>query len=284
MKKSILSIIMLISLVSCSSTNTDNSKLKIACSFAPIYDLAYRIAGDNAEIINICGNNEPHDFSPNDASIVASVEKCDVLLGYDNHVDEWAKKLNADKFYNITTSVNFENDDPHAWLSIKESKTMLKTVYEKIVELDKDNKDVYLANYSKALAEFDELDAKYTSGLASCKDKYLVTSHAAFYYLARDYNLNQLGLKDVAGHEPTSADFKKVINTIKENNVSTIFVEELDETSSVQTVIDELAKEDYSVTLKELSTYEAISQEDYFKGFDYISVMEENLNTLKESL
>lgn len=284
MKKTILGIAMMLTLISCSSLNTDDNKLKIACSFAPIYDLAYRIAGDKADITNICGNNEPHDFSPNSSEILAKVEKCNVLFGYGNHVDEWASKLNSSKFYNITTSISFENDDPHAWLSIKESKTMLKTVYDKIVELDPSNSDTYLSNYTKAVAEFDALDAKYTSELASFQGKYLVTSHEAFHYLARDYGLNQLGLKSIANHEPTSADFQNTINTIKENNVSTIFVEELDETDSIQTVIDELAKDGYLVTLKELSTYEAVSEEDYASGSNYLSVMEENLNTLKESL
>ena len=140
MKKGFLSLIALLSIVSCGN-NTNNDKLSIACSFAPVYDLAYRIAGDKATITNICGNNEPHEFSPSTAKEVAIAERCDVLFGYGHSIDSWAKKLNTDKYFEITTSNEFENDDPHAWLSLKESLKMLKVVYEKIVELDSSNKD-----------------------------------------------------------------------------------------------------------------------------------------------
>ena len=36
-----------------------------------------------------------------------------------------------------------------------------------------------------------KLDEEYTSNLALCKQKELVTSHEAFAYLARDYGLIQ---------------------------------------------------------------------------------------------
>jgi zinc transport system substrate-binding protein len=283
MKKGFLSLIALLSIVSCGN-NANNDKLSIACSFAPVYDLAYRIAGDKATITNICGNNEPHEFSPSTAKEVAIAERCDVLFGYGHSIDSWAKKLNTDKYFEITTSNEFENDDPHAWLSLKESLKMLKVVYEKIVELDSSNKDYYLENYTKAVNEFNALDTKYTEALSSITtSKYIVTSHEAFYYLARDYSFKQVGIADIADHEPTSSRIQQVINIIKENSIKTIYVEELDSVGNVQTIVDELKKDNYEVSLKVLKSYEAVSEEEYANGETYLKVMEDNLTELKNN-
>ena len=264
--------------------------LKIATTFAPVYDYVKRIVKDSAEVITIVGDNEPHDFSPNDAKAAAFTEKCDALFAYGHHMDEWAEKMNKDKYFDITGGVEFiksgNEDDPHAWLSINNSKKMMKNILDKLVAVAPEKIDEFTKNYEDAVKDFDAVDASYKEALDASKlaSNYIVTSHEAFAYIAKDYGLTQYGIGDIADHEPSSEDIVSTCNVIKEHNVRYIFLEELDEPGFVDTVIAELAKENYTVNYEVISAYEGVSEEDYADGGTYLDAFNDNLEILKKCL
>jgi|GEM_PF-4124383 len=272
---------------SCSSPSSDKN-LKIATTFAPVYDFAKRIAGDKAEILTIVGDNEPNDFSPNSPKISAFCEKADLLLAYGHGMDPYAEAMNEDAYRLVTDGVNFIEtecgEDPHAWLGIKEAEKMLKNTCDAIASADPENRDFYVSNCQNALGEF---EAVYAEGKELLKDdigKAIVTSHDAFAYFASDYGLTQYSISDIADHEVSATRIDTVIQYIKANNLHTIFVEELDSVGYVAQIKSELEKENYAVELKELSAYESVSEEEYPDGNDYLSVYKEDLKELSECL
>lgn len=272
---------------SCADTEEDG-KLKIATTFAPVYDFAKRIAGDKADIITIVGDNEPHDFSPNSARTVAFCEKADLLLAYGHGMDLYAKSLNGEKYREITEGVSFMEtggeEDPHAYLGIKQAETMLKDTYGFVSEADPGNGAYYKANYERAVSEFEEALAEGKELLKDDEGKSVVTSHEAFAYFVKDYGLTQFGVSDIADHEVSAPRLNEVITYIKTNSIRTVFVEELDSPGYVEQVQNELLKENYEIELKELSAYESVSEEEYPDGRDYLSVYRENLKELAECL
>ncbi len=280
-----LSAIAACALASCGSAKSD--KIQIAATFAPIYDYAVRIAGDKAEIINVVGEYEPHDFSLNSSKAMSFIEKADLLLAYGHNIDQWASELNKDAYRLVTTGVEFmmkgEVEDPHAWLSIKRAKTMLQNVADALISVDEANKDYYEANLEKALEDYDKLDASYTETLVGkMSSPYLVTSHEAFGYLASDYGLTQIGINDIADHEPSASRIAEVVDFIEEHEVKCIFLEELDSAGNVETIKSELAERGYTVSYDVLSAYECSSESGYAEGGDFLSVMNANLETIAE--
>ncbi len=275
MKKQFLALCLPLLLTACGQSSSQSGLLLLA-SFAPVYDYVRYIALDDAEIINIVGENEPHEFSPNDPKISAKAERCDALFTFGHHMDEWASSLNADKISPVTEGVNFVGEDPHAWLSLNEGKTMLKNVYDKLVALDPSHANQYKTNYESALERFDAANTSIASTLADQEGKTIVTSHEAFAYFCADYGLTQKGIADIADHEPSAKELQDIIALMKEKDIHVIYVEELDEVGYCETIKEELAKEGFSVTFATLDAHEGEDVSKFSTGGDLLSVLEEN--------
>ena len=287
MKFKYLPFIPILLVSSCSSINDDS--FKISCSFAPIYDFVKNIVGDKAEVRCIVGNNEPHDFSLNDMRKREFIEKSDIFFTYGAGVDVWADNLLAKDNYEITKDVNLLSHDgsidPHAWLSINYVKEFMISITNKIIEKDDINSEYYTSNLQKTLQNLNifDLECKKIFSESNLKSRIIVTSHEAFYYFCNDYNLVQKGIKNIANHEPSTKELNEIIAYIKNNDIHTIFVESLDETEYVNTVVNELKRNNYEINLATLDAYETVTESTYVSR-TYLDVMYENLNTLKENL
>ena len=77
-------------------------------------------------------------------------------------------------------------------------------------------------------AELEALDEEFSRGLADCERRELVTSHEAFGYLAERYGLEQIavtGLSPEAEVDP--GRLEDVVDAVRENGATTVFVEPL---------------------------------------------------------
>lgn len=272
----------------------------IATTTGAMYDFTKRIVGDQMEVITILGENEAHGFEPNSPQIAAKTESARLLVAYGQNIDSYAKNMIAkDKYFEATSNVTFFNAkdsngedtstiDPHAWLSIKDAERMMESIKDIIIEVDPDNETIYNTNYQVALSEFQNLDLEYESALnqSSIKTNIFVTSHEAFAYLARDYNLHQYGMADIANNEPTSVQIANVVEYIHENDIHYICLEELDNPGFVDTVISELISRypGYEMETLELKAFEGVDVDEWDDDDNYIAVMKENLTQLAKAL
>ena len=166
-------------------------------------------------------------------------------------------------------------EDPHAWLSLKDAKIEVKNIKDALVKADPANKDYYEKNYTEYVGKLDAMIKKYEEQFAKAPHKNFVTGHAAFAYLSRDFGLEQNSVEDVfAEGEPNAAQLAKLIEYVKENNITTIFAEEMASPEVSKT----LAKE---VGAKVETIYTIESKED---DKTYLQRMDENLAKIAESL
>ena len=171
-------------------------------------------------------------------------------------------------------------NDPHLWLSPKRALAQAEAIYEGLIAADPSHKDDYQKNYDALKSELSELDASYTEELSKLSHKSIVTSHTAFAYLANDYGLKQLGLAGVNGDvEPSPKDMARIVDFVKDNNVSAIFTEEL-----VSPKVAEAVSKETGAKLDTLFTIEAYTEDMKNNNDDYISLLKKNLETLKKDL
>ncbi len=303
--KRILSLILTASILgACSaapttSTPTTASKQGglIYTTFYPVYDLTKRIVGDKMEVkMLIKANEEPHSFELK-AIDRAALHDADLIVyngaNMENFIPDLRASLKDDKkFLNLSQGLTLlENksdlDDgehnsvnPHTWLSVKNAMEQLYTIYERMAVIDPANEKYYKTNLDKSLAEFSELDKKFTEtiGKISKKEKYFVVSHAAFNYLAKDYGLKQVAVTGISPEdEPTAAQLKKIADFVKSNGIKTI----LFEGKTTPKVAETLARETGTKT-DTIYTLENLTEEEAKMG--YIHLMEHNLQTLAKVL
>ena len=130
------------------------------------------------------------------------------------------------------------------------------------------------------VARLDALDGEYRRGLARCARREIVTSHAAFGYLAARYGLVQVplvGLQPEA--EPGPRDVERLVDEVRATGATTVFSEPL----ASPALADAVARE-AGVATAVLDPLEGLTAAETDAGDDYFSVMEKNLGVLRTAL
>ncbi|MBI5123662.1 zinc ABC transporter substrate-binding protein [Candidatus Roizmanbacteria bacterium] len=270
-----------------------NNKLQVTTSFYPLYFFASEIGGDKANVKNITPvGAEPHDYEPTTQDI-ARIEKSSLLI-LNGGVEAWGDKIKENlKDSNakiisasdnlLTKELTEEGKtikDPHVWLDPILAKKEVTQITDGYIKTDPTNAIYYQTNQTQLNAKLDKLDIEFKTGLATCKQKNIITSHAAFGYLAARYGLNQVAVSGVSPDaEPSSQNLANVAKFAKENNVKYIFFESLVSPKLSETI----AREVGAKTLV-LDPLEGISDDDMKQGKNYFTVMKNNLKNLQKAL
>jgi zinc transport system substrate-binding protein len=295
----LLAIIVLVALTAIillkqSSRPLDQSfgKIKVVTSFYPLFFFASQIGQDKADVFNITpAGAEPHDYEPT-AQEVARIENSQLLI-LNGGVEAWGDKIKADlKAKNIPIIQAGEGlvnkdvkegsalADPHVWLDPKLAKIEAQKIVDAFITIDPQNKEYYLKNSQNLNQQLDSLDGLFRQGLAACKKQDIVTSHAAFGYLATAYGFHQIAISGLSPDaEPSTQKLAEVADFVKKNSIKYIFFESLVSPKFSDTI----AQETGAQTLV-LDPLEGIPDNELAKGSTYLSVMKNNLANLQIAL
>ena len=90
------------------------------------------------------------------------------------------------------------------------------------------------------VADLQVLDQEFRHGLRDCKRHEIVTSHAAFGYLAAAYGLEQLSITGLSPEtEPTPRELEATVDRVKRSGATTVFFETLLSPKLAETVARE---------------------------------------------
>jgi len=125
-----------------------------------------------------------------------------------------------------------------------------------------------------------DLHGDYARGLADCARREIVTSHAAFGYLAERYGLEQIAISGLSPEaEPTPGELEHVVAEVSEHGATTVFFETLVSPRLAETVARETGAETAA-----LDPLEGLTENEVERGADYFSVMRDNLKMLRKAL
>lgn len=299
-------------LAACGGTNQKDSKkneLTIVTTFYPMYEFTKEVVGNEGNVkLLIPSGTEPHDFEPS-AKQQAEIADADVFVynspDMEFFVDSLKDSVDTNKTLMIEAakgidrlkSAEEDHDhdheheeasseshsheyDPHIWLdpvlAIKEVKTIASELGKKYP----DKKSTFDKNADAYIKKLENLNQKYTDALKDAKNRTFVTQHAAFAYLANQYDLHQQAIAGVTpDQEPTPSRLAELKDFVNKNKIKVIYFEE----NASSKVAETLSKET-GVKLEVLNPLESLTSEQIKAGENYISVMEENLKALKESI
>ncbi|MBC2360867.1 zinc ABC transporter substrate-binding protein [Listeria welshimeri] len=282
----------------------NEDKLKIVTTFYPMYDFTKNVAGDKASIeMLIDAGTEPHDYEPS-AKDIAKIEAADVFVYNSEDMETWvpsvlksldSKKLtviNASKGIQLVEGTEEEGHDhdheeahhhehdPHVWLSPVLAQQEVANIQNGLTKADKTNADTYEKNAANYNDKLKALDGKFKTAFEGAKKRDFVTQHAAFQYLAKEYNLQQVAIAGLSpDQEPSPARLAELQKYVKDNNISTIYFEEVASPKVAETLANETGAK-----LEVLSPIEGITDKEQKKGMDYIAYMEQNLKALQKTI
>ncbi|MBI5223300.1 zinc ABC transporter substrate-binding protein [Candidatus Micrarchaeota archaeon] len=230
------------------STSSDG-KLLFVASFYPIEQIVSGVAGERAVVYSLVpAGTEPHDYEPTSADVrkLSAADAYFALGSGFSAFEEQAKNAlsgqtpSFDLSTNITHLTTNGKIDPHIWVSPRLMKQMTEVVYLDLIHIDPTNAQSYRANADGFEAKLDQLDSDFATGLSHCNKSIILTSHAAFGYLALDYNLTQVGVSGLDPEsEPTPSQIRELIDLTRQHNMKYLFYEELVDPRVSQTIANE---------------------------------------------
>ncbi|MBQ8983096.1 MAG: zinc ABC transporter substrate-binding protein [Lachnospiraceae bacterium] len=175
--------------------------------------------------------------------------------------------------------------DEHVWLSLRNAETIVRAIADAIVELDEENASVYQANAEGYIKQLQALDAEYQEAVNNgTKNTILFGDRFPFRYLTDDYHINYYAAF-VGCSAETEASFETVVflaDKIDELNLHTVLTIEGTDHRIAETIIENTKSKDQVVL--SLNSMQGTTSEDVEEGATYLSIMEENLEVLKEAL
>lgn len=118
--------------------------------------------------------------------------------------------------------------DPHLWQNVRNAKAYVQLIRDALISIDPEGRAEYSANARSYIAELDQLDAYVAEQLHQIpvNQRYLITTHDAYAYLAKAYDVKIAGfITPNPAIEPSMAERKKLDETIRNLKVKAVFLE-----------------------------------------------------------
>jgi zinc transport system substrate-binding protein len=269
-------------------------RVSVVASFYPLSFVAERLGGECVSVTNLTpAGVEPHDLELT-PDAVGSIATADVVLylggGFQPAIEEAAADAEGrvvDVLAAVPT-VRAEGEeaegglavDPHVWLDPTRFSDIVTATADALGSADLPGSCGMSAATEDLRSDLGVLDEEFRSGLDGCDRDAIVTSHAAFGYLADAYGLRQEAIAGLEPEvEPTSTRMAEIVSLVRREGVTTIFTEELVSPDVAETLATEAG-----VRTAVLFTIEGLTQEEATSGDDYFSLMRENLDALRAAL
>lgn len=293
--------------ISDNQAKTENGKIEAIATFYPMYEFTKEVIGDEGNVsLLISAGTEPHDYEPS-AKDIAKISDADVFVYNSEEMETWVDQIeeNIDEkkttlieasdgidLLTATSDGHDEEDedhedhdhshdkDPHVWtdpvMAIKEVNEIKAELSEKYPA----KKAQFEKNAAAYIKKLTALDQEYQAAFSTAKNKTFVVQHAAFGYLAHQYGLTQESISGISpDQEPSASRLAELKHFVEEHGTKVIYFEE----NANSKVAETLAKET-GVKMSVLNPLESLTQKQMDDGETYISVMQQNLKALKESI
>jgi zinc transport system substrate-binding protein len=265
--------------------------LRVVAAFYPLAEAARQVGGARVDVVDLTpAGAEPHDLevTPKQVDQIASAGTVLVMgHGFQPSVEAAARNNDATTVVLDHLPIDASGHDvasgfdPHVWLDPVLMRRIVAVAGDALAHAEPGSQAAFDRNARPFDAQLVALDHEYATGLADCERRTIFTTHAAFGWLAKRYHLEQESLVGVSPEaEPTPDRIADLADRARRDGATTIFTEPLAPDEIAKT----LAHEAGGLRTASLDPLEALDRNEAAKGADYVSVMRDNLATLRAAL
>ena len=172
--------------------------------------------------------------------------------------------------------------DEHVWTSPVNAIKIVEQIKEELCEIDSENASDYEENAEAYVAQLKELDQEFQDVVDHSKRKLMIFGDRfPFRYFAEAYDLDYYAAFSgcASDTEPSAATMAFLINKVQDEKINTILKMELSN-ENIAKAIAEATNAD----VKEFYSCHNLTAEQFENGETYLSLMEKNVETLREVL
>lgn len=215
--------------------------LNVVTSFSVLGDMTRQVGGDAVNVTTLVGpDGDPHTFEPSPKES-ALLSKADVVVVNGLGLEGWIDRLvKASGFkgqlvvasQGVSTQTLEEDGrtvtDPHAWNNVANGVIYVHNITEGLAKADPQQASSLKARGATYAAELNQLDAWVKQRVSTIprEKRKVLTSHDAFGYFARAYQVDFLSPQGLSSEsEASAADVGALIKQIQADGVHTWFME-----------------------------------------------------------
>ena len=236
------------------------------------------ILGDMAKIEEIIEGMEDDDHEYDHGSEDADDHDHDHADDHD-HEDEVHPGKDDHKHVNETEL------DEHVWLSLRNAQLFCAEITGALSSLDANNAGEFRNNLGSLTDKLSALDKEYQAAVNAAANKTLLFGDRfPFRYLVDDYGISYYAAFAGCSAE-TEASFETIIflaEKLDELNLNNVMVTESADQTIARTVISNSKSKNQKILV--LDAMQSVTSSDVQNGTTYFSIMEKNLDVLKEAL
>lgn len=320
----ILIIFILFIFVGCNKNNEnsidkENNKLNIVTTIFPTYDFVREIGGENVDVnLLLKPGQESHSYEPTPKDII-NIQNSDLFIYVGGENDVWVdeilesmgdKKPETLKLLDITNTLEEEivegmedshsedehshdedehshsedehTIDEHVWTSPKNSILIVEEINKRLSQKDEVNAELYNLNAEKYIESLENLDNQFRNVVDNAKRNVLLFGDRfPFRYLVEEYGIEYYAAFSGCSTE-TEASPKTIaflINKVQEEEIPVVFTIEFSNGKIADTIVE-------ATNTKKmlLNSGHNLTKEQLESGVTYLSLMEENVEILREAL
>lgn len=273
-----------------STPQAQDSKISVFVSILPQADFVERIGGDRVSVSVLVGPGQNAAVYEPTPRQMAALSQTALFFRIGIHFENaWMKRIAQanpamkiiDTRLNVPMRVMEAHDhhdgeiespveesekpwinkDPHIWTSPKLVKIQARTICDALKALDSPHQEEYENHFSEFAKELDALDEEIRGLLKDVRERHFLVFHPSWGYFADEYGLKQTAI-EIEGKEPTARQLTELMQTAKEQQITTIFVQPQFDKRLANTIaqsiggqvieIDPLAK-DYVANLRDVA-------------------------------
>ena len=315
MKKSLLLLLTLLLVTACSPKQTGKdtpsehaatTKLSVYTTVYPLLYFTERIGGEYVDVNSIYppGADE-HTFDPTQKDMMALADS-DLFfyigLGLEGFVEKAEKTMKSQHVKMVPTAEGISHEqleeghdhhddesdeehehgmvDPHVWISPILSVELASSIKEALSKEMPAQKDEFEKNFQTLQHDLVALDTDYKDMASKTATKTFFVSHAAFGYLAHEYEFEQVAIAGLNSQsEPSQKELATLVKEAKEKDVRYILFEQNNSSKLTDVIRKEIGAE--SLLLHNLAV---LTTDDIKNNEDYFTLMKRNMTTLEKAL
>jgi len=289
----------------------ESGQLQIVVSVFPAYDFARAVAGDLADVTLLLPPGvESHSYEPTPADILA-VQNCDLFICLGGESDAWIETIlsaieptgavmrmvecvellpeaEADHDHDHGDAEHTHDHDlgqvtgmdEHVWTSPKNAAEITLAIGSTLASLDQNNSEQYLTNAEHYAAELTALDQEFSDFFESTPNCTVVFGDRfPLLYFADRYHVDYHAAYPSCSTqtEPSAATIAFLTQLVQEHEIPVVWYIEF----SNHLVADSIAESTGADTAM-FHTCHNVTQAEMDAGATYISLMRENLETLRQ--
>lgn len=308
-------VLLLGTLCGCSAPAKQEEGLSVVATIFPQYDFARQVMGSSDDLTMLLRpGQEVHSYEPTPQDIIA-IQNCDLFIYVGGESDAWIEDVleGMDTSHMVilslmdlvdpleedtdsvlenpeehshedgeATHLHQEEYDEHVWTSPKNAMLITQAICDALCDIDPSNAQTYRQNTADYLEQLDGLDQDFREVISNAsRDTLIFGDRFPLLYFVREYGLNYYAAFPgcASETEPSAATVARLIDLVREEQVPVVYQIELSNGNIARSIADSSGAK-----VETFYTCHNITRDDFNAGETYLSLMERNVNSLKEAL